>query len=69
MSDHDVALGKAPEAHDLSQLSGGLRSHGGIAEQRVPFVLSAPLSPAYREQAQGRLRNFDLFDFALNGVA
>jgi phosphonoacetate hydrolase len=69
LSGRDVALGKAPEAHDLSQLAGGLRSHGGLAEQRVPFVLSEALSPAYRERAErGGLRNFDLFDFALNGV-
>jgi phosphonoacetate hydrolase len=71
VSTRDTALGKSPAEHDLTQLSGGLRSHGGIAEQRVPFVLSAPLSAAYRARAAdpaARLRNFDLFDFALNGV-
>jgi phosphonoacetate hydrolase len=71
VSTGDTALGKAPAEHDLTQLSGGLRSHGGIAEQRVPFVLSAPLSAAYRARAAdpaARVRNFDLFDFALNGV-
>jgi phosphonoacetate hydrolase len=72
VSGQDVALGKSPAEHDLTQLSGGLRSHGGLAEQRVPFVLSAPLNAAYRARAADparRLRNFDLFDFALNGVA
>ena len=71
VSTGDTALGKAPAEHDLTQLSGGLRSHGGIAEQRVPFVLSAALNAAYRARAAdpaARLRNFDLFDFALNGV-
>jgi phosphonoacetate hydrolase len=71
VSTRDTALGKAPSEHDLSQLAGGLRSHGGIAEQRVPFVLSAPLNAAYRARGSDptrRLRNFDLFDFALNGV-
>jgi phosphonoacetate hydrolase len=69
VSTRDTALGKAPSEHDLSQLEGGLRSHGGLAEQRVPFVLSAPVSAPYRARAEaGSLRNFDLFDFALNGV-
>ncbi len=71
VSTRDTALGKSPQEHDLTQLEGGLRSHGGLAEQRVPFVLSAPLSPAYRAKAAAprtRLRNFDLFDYALNGV-
>jgi len=66
--DAATALGKAPGEHDLSQLEGGLRTHGGLAEQRVPFVLSAPLNEAYRARAQAGLRNFDLFDFALNGT-
>ena len=46
-----------------------LRSHGGLGEQRVPFILSRPLTPDYRHLAETRrLRNFDIFDFALNGV-
>ena len=55
----------------LASLAGHrLRSHGGIAEQTVPFLLSRPVLPSYREIAQSRrLRNFDILDFALNGVA
>jgi phosphonoacetate hydrolase len=68
VGDAATALGKSPGEHDLSQLEGGLRSHGGLAEQRVPFVLSAPLTKAYRTRARAGLRNFDLFDFALNGT-
>jgi phosphonoacetate hydrolase len=35
----------------------------------VPFVLSRPLKRDYRERATtGVLRNYDIFDFALNGV-
>jgi phosphonoacetate hydrolase len=46
-----------------------LRSHGGLGEQLVPFILSRPLTPEYRHIAARRqLRNFDIFDFALNGV-
>src|SRR5262249_51263005 len=45
-SKHRV-LGKSPAAHDLSLLKEPLRSHGGISEQRVPLVVSAPLKPSY----------------------
>ena len=32
-------------------------------------VLSQPLTPEYQHRAEtDRLRNFDIFDFALNGV-
>jgi phosphonoacetate hydrolase len=46
-----------------------LRSHGGLGEQLVPFILSRPLTPQYRDiAATRRLRNYDIFDFVLNGV-
>ncbi|MFI5401304.1 MAG: phosphonoacetate hydrolase [SAR324 cluster bacterium] len=68
ISDRHVVLGKSPAAHDLSLLKEPLRSHGGLAEQRVPFEVSAPVSAAYRERARQGLRNFDIFDYVLNGV-
>ena len=68
VSGRHTVLGKAPGEHDMSLLEGGLRSHGGMAEQEVPFVLNAPLNEAYRARGEQDLRNFDLFDFALNGV-
>lgn len=62
-----VALGARASDHDLSQLAGErLRSHGSLAEQRVPFILSRPLRA--EASAPGALRNFDIFDFALNRV-
>jgi phosphonoacetate hydrolase len=68
--DANTVLGASEAEHDLSDLAGHrLRSHGGRGEQRVPFLLSHPLTAEYREKAKGRLRNFDIFDFALNGVA
>jgi phosphonoacetate hydrolase len=71
LGDADTAIGAARAEHDLSGLAGHrLRSHGGQGEQRVPFILSRPLTPEYRRRAEtGRLRNFDIFDFALNGLA
>ncbi len=64
------ALGAHAADHDLSALAGTrLRSHGGLAEQAVPFILSHPLTDAYRARAaEMPLRNFDIFDFALNGT-
>jgi phosphonoacetate hydrolase len=67
--DASTVLGAGEAEHDLASLAGHrLRSHGGRGEQRVPFLLSHPLTTAYRERARTRLRNFDIFDFALNGV-
>jgi phosphonoacetate hydrolase len=68
--DRNTVLGASPDEHDLSELAGHrLRSHGGRGEQAVPFLLSHPLTPHYRARAEAaRLRNFDIFDFALNGV-
>jgi len=70
LGDANTAIGASRAEHDLSSLAGHrLRSHGGLGEQRVPFILSRPLTPDYRQLAETRrLRNFDIFDFALNGV-
>ena len=65
VSDHGTVLGSAAGRHDLSGLDAPLRSHGGIAEQRVPLIINRPVAPAVR--ARG-LRNFDLLDLALNHV-
>lgn len=69
-TDRGTAVGARREDHDLSALGDHrLRSHGGLGEQRVPFVLSRPLKRDYRERAAtGVLRNYDIFDFVLNGV-
>ncbi len=46
-----------------------LRSHGGIAERRVPFILSAPLSRECATRAESApLRSYDMFDYVINGV-
>lgn len=70
LGDANTAVGSTRAAHDLSGLAGHrLRSHGGLGERRVPFVLSRKLTPEYRDIAARRpLRNFDIFDFALNGT-
>jgi len=69
--DRNTVIGAREAEHDLSALAGHrLRSHGGAFEQTVPFLLSHPLSENYRLLSQSqRLRNFAIFEFALNGVA
>ena len=67
-SDRQTVVGARRQDHDLSQLAGHrLRSHGGLGEQRVPFLVSAPLGPGWLA-AHPRLRNYDIFDAVLNGV-
>jgi phosphonoacetate hydrolase len=70
LGDNNTVIGAVRAEHDLSGLAGHrLRSHGGLGEQRVPFILSRPLTPEYRRLAETRpLRNFDIFDFMLNGA-
>ena len=63
ISERLVVLGTTPARHDLTALDAPLRSHGGVSEQKVPLVFNRRLAdvPAGR-----RLRNFDVFDLALN---
>jgi phosphonoacetate hydrolase len=64
------ALGGREEDHDLAQLAGTrLRSHGGLVERSVPFIVSHPIGARFADLAAARrLRNFDIFSVALNEV-
>jgi len=68
LSARDVVVGKTAAHHDLTALDGTLRSHGGRYEEMVPMVISHPLNAVYKMKAQGDPRNFDIFDFAINGT-
>ena len=68
ISGRNVVLGRTPEWHDLKALESGLRSHGGRYEEMVPFVISESLRPEYKRRAAGDPRNFDIFDFTINGT-
>jgi phosphonoacetate hydrolase len=70
ISDARTVIGSSQSKHDLSQLKGKrLRSHGGVSERRVPFIMSEPLNETYLKRTElGTLRNFDIFDFAVNGT-
>ncbi|MDR7483595.1 MAG: phosphonoacetate hydrolase [Armatimonadota bacterium] len=65
LADRPTVLGTSRDRHDLSALDAPLRSHGGLAEQPVPLLVNRPapgIGPGVR------LRNFDIFDVALNRV-
>jgi phosphonoacetate hydrolase len=63
VSGKNKVLGTSRTRHDLSGLTEPLRSHGGITEQTVPMIANRKVD------ANGRsLRNFDVFDVALNLV-
>jgi phosphonoacetate hydrolase len=66
ISRRDWVIGTSEARHDLSGLDAPLRSHGGISEQRVPLIVSRP---APTLAADARLRNFDIYDVALNHAA
>lgn len=63
ISIEDTAIGTSPARHDLSGLNEPLRSHGGLSEQRVPLLFNAPVDT---DVDIANLRNFDIFDVALN---
>ncbi|MDF2810617.1 MAG: phnA [Microvirga sp.] len=64
VSTRHKVIGTSRARHDLSGLTEPLRSHGGLTEQVVPMIVNRKLSlPAGRQ-----LRNFDVFDVALNLV-
>jgi phosphonoacetate hydrolase len=66
VSRQDTVIGTTADRHDLSGLEVPLRSHGGVTEQQVPLIVSAPVD----QLDPGRqLRNFDIFNVALNHTA
>ena len=70
VGDAGTCIGAAEADHDLSGLKGHrLRTHGAVAESRVPFVINRPLKAEYAKRAAtGTLRSYELFDFAINGT-
>ncbi|PIW28758.1 MAG: phosphonoacetate hydrolase [Rhodospirillales bacterium CG15_BIG_FIL_POST_REV_8_21_14_020_66_15] len=65
VSEKSKVLGTSADRHDLSQLKEPLRSHGGVTEQKVPLIVTRTASV----DVGRRLRNFDVFDVALNHTA
>ncbi len=70
ISTANVCIGASEKDHDLSGLEGHrLRTHGGVSEAKVPFILSVPLNDEYKLKAgTATLKSYQIFEFALNGA-
>ena len=70
ISSADYCVGMRRSDHDLAELHGErLRTHGGISEREVAFIVSRPLNATYLARAQSQqLMNHHVFDFAINGT-
>ena len=70
ISTADVCIGGAEAEHDLKGLEGHrLRTHGGVSEAKVPFILSEPLNDDYKLKAgAATLKSYQIFEYAINGV-
>jgi phosphonoacetate hydrolase len=64
ISTQHKVLGTSAARHDLTGLTEPLRSHGGLTEQVVPMIVNRAVTWPTEQ-----LRNFDVFDVALNRVA
>ncbi len=67
VSTQNVVLGTSEHLHDLSGLKEPLRSHGGISEQRVPFILNRVIDDI--PPNAGTLRNFDAYYYVAKAAA
>lgn len=70
LSDARTCVGASRDAHDLEGLKGHrLRTHGGVSERKVPFIISEAINDEYRSRSARRtLKSHEIFDFAINGV-
>ncbi|GGF05920.1 phosphonoacetate hydrolase [Stappia taiwanensis] len=66
ISSENKTLGTSASRHDLSALNEPLRSHGGLTEQAVPFIVNRVLPDLGNEPD---LRNFDAFQVAATAAA
>jgi phosphonoacetate hydrolase len=65
ISTESMTIGTSADRHDLAALKEPLRSHGGLTEQEVPFIVNRKLD---LPDAPG-LRNFDAFFYAAAAAA
>ena len=61
ISGENMTLGTSESRHDLAALDEPLRSHGGLTEQEVPFIVNRQMPDLGNAPA---LRNFDAFHVA-----
>ena len=65
ISTENMTLGTSAHRHDLAALNEPLRSHGGLTEQEVPFIVNRVMSLP----SQPVLRNFDALFYATTAAA
>ncbi|MEI9431958.1 phosphonoacetate hydrolase [Mesorhizobium sp. Cs1299R1N3] len=66
ISTENKTIGTSEHRHDLAALNEPLRSHGGLTEQEVPFIVNRVLPNLPNEPI---LRNFDAFYYATMAAA
>ncbi|MEI9415153.1 phosphonoacetate hydrolase [Mesorhizobium sp. Cs1321R2N1] len=66
ISTENRTIGTSEHRHDLAALNEPLRSHGGLTEQEVPFIVNRVLPDLPNEPI---LRNFDAFYYATMAAA
>jgi len=66
ISTENMTVGTSEHRHDLAALNEPLRSHGGLSEQTVPFIVNRALPDL---AAAPDLRNFDAFHIATMAAA
>ena len=65
ISTQNMTIGTSAHRHDLAALKEPLRSHGGLTEQEVPFILNRKIELPKAPE----LRNFDALYYALLAAA
>lgn len=69
LADRHTVLGRTPEWHDLSSVQKGLRSHGGLHEREVPFIINQNLQEKFATRLDSRKTdNFEMLNFLCNGI-
>ena len=65
VSTENMTIGTSEDRHDLAALGEPLRSHGGLTEQEVPFIVNRVIDLPNAPE----LRNFDAFFYATTAAA
>ena len=65
IAEEHMTIGTSKKRHDLSMLDAPLRSHGGLSEQQVPFIVNR----AVEMPEEGVLRNYDAFQIAASAAS
>lgn len=66
LGDKNTVFGTTKEKH--KNIPKNLRSHGGLHEQKVPFIINKGLNKKYLKKSKSGLFNKDIFEFVINGT-